>query len=75
MKFYNREKELEVLKKADSLKSQKSIMTMLIGRRRVGKTTLAKMLSLYYIQEIITPLLSELHQKTETQTLCNCKNF
>ena len=41
MKFYNREKELEVLKKADSLKSQKSIMTMLIGRRRVGKTTLA----------------------------------
>lgn len=41
MKFYNREKELEVLKKADNLKSQKSIMTMLIGRRRVGKTTLA----------------------------------
>ena len=30
MKFYNREKELEVLKKADKLKSQKSIMTMLI---------------------------------------------
>ena len=40
MKFYNREKELEVLKRANSLKSQKSIMTMLIGRRRVGKTTL-----------------------------------
>lgn len=41
MKFYNREKEIEVLKKADRLKSQKSIVTMLIGRRRVGKTTLA----------------------------------
>ena len=41
MKFYNREKELAVLKKADKLKSNHSIMTMLIGRRRVGKTTLA----------------------------------
>jgi len=41
MKFYNREKELAVLKKADKLKSNHSILTMLIGRRRVGKTTLA----------------------------------
>jgi AAA+ ATPase superfamily predicted ATPase len=41
MKFYNREKELAILKKADELKSEKSIMTMLIGRRRIGKTTLA----------------------------------
>ena len=41
MKFYNREKELELLLKADKAKSQKSIMTMLIGRRRIGKTTLA----------------------------------
>ena len=41
MKFYNREKELEILIKADKLKAQKSIMTMLIGRRRIGKTTLA----------------------------------
>ena len=41
MKFYNREKELSVLRKADKLKSNHSIMTMLIGRRRIGKTTLA----------------------------------
>ena len=41
MKFYNREKELELLKQADALKSNHSILTMLIGRRRVGKTTLA----------------------------------
>lgn len=40
MKFYNRENELEILKKADSLKKKHSIMTMIIGRRRVGKTTL-----------------------------------
>ena len=41
MKFYNREKELAILTQADELKSEKSIMTMLIGRRRIGKTTLA----------------------------------
>jgi len=40
MKFYNREDELALLKRADSLKDKHSIMTMLIGRRRVGKTTL-----------------------------------
>ena len=41
MKFYNREDELNILKRADKLKNKQSIMTMLIGRRRVGKTTLA----------------------------------
>ena len=40
MIFYNREDELKILKKADSLKSQRAIMTMIIGRRRVGKTSL-----------------------------------
>lgn len=41
MKFYNRENELALLKKADELKSRRSVMTILIGRRRIGKTTLA----------------------------------
>ena len=41
MKFYNREDELALLKKADELKSRRSVMTILIGRRRIGKTTLA----------------------------------
>lgn len=41
MRFYNRENELAILKKADELKAQNSIFTMLTGRRRVGKTTLA----------------------------------
>lgn len=40
-KFYNRKKELELLSNADKLKSKHSIMTILIGRRRIGKTTLA----------------------------------
>ena len=40
MKFYNRKKELALLQKADRLKKKHSIFTMVIGRRRVGKTTL-----------------------------------
>lgn len=40
MKFYNRENELALLSKADQLKTKKSVMTMLVGRRRIGKTTL-----------------------------------
>ena len=40
MKFYNRENELDLLKKADSLKRERSILTVIIGRRRVGKTAL-----------------------------------
>lgn len=40
MKFYDRQNELELLKKADDLKNRSSIMTIVIGRRRVGKTTL-----------------------------------
>lgn len=41
MKFYNRNNELTLLKKADELKNEHSVMTILIGRRRIGKTTLA----------------------------------
>lgn len=41
MKFYNRNNELALLKKADELKNEHSVMTILIGRRRIGKTTLA----------------------------------
>ncbi|MBV5278825.1 MAG: AAA family ATPase [Campylobacteraceae bacterium] len=41
MKFYNRIAELGLLKKADDLKNEHSVMTILIGRRRIGKTTLA----------------------------------
>ncbi len=40
MKFYNRENELKLLKAADKLKDKHGIMSMLIGRRRVGKTAL-----------------------------------
>jgi len=64
MKFYNREKELAILKKADALKSKKSIMTMLLGRRRVGKTTLA--LQNYSKQKVLYFFVS----KKNEQLLC-----
>jgi AAA+ ATPase superfamily predicted ATPase len=41
MKFYNREEELKVLQKADRLSKKHSVMSILIGRRRIGKTALA----------------------------------
>lgn len=40
MKFYDREKELAILQKNWEQSSQGSVMTTLIGRRRVGKTSL-----------------------------------
>ncbi|MBP8016752.1 AAA family ATPase, partial [Candidatus Gracilibacteria bacterium] len=42
MKFYNREKEINNLKEIQSLSSQSSKMTIIIGRRRVGKTRLIR---------------------------------
>jgi hypothetical protein len=40
MKFYDREKEINELKKLDDLAEQTAQFTVLIGRRRTGKTTL-----------------------------------
>ena len=40
MKFYDREKELDVLRTNWEQTSERGRMTVLIGRRRVGKTTL-----------------------------------
>ncbi len=40
MKFYDREKEIKELQRIDDLADQSSQFTVLIGRRRTGKTTL-----------------------------------
>jgi len=42
MKFYNREKELKNLKKIEQASKESAKMTTIVGRRRVGKTTLIK---------------------------------
>lgn len=42
MRFYDREKETEALRKIESLSSKFAQMTVITGRRRIGKTTLVK---------------------------------
>jgi len=42
MKFYDREKEIEPLKQIEENSTDFAQMTLLIGRRRIGKTTLLK---------------------------------
>jgi AAA+ ATPase superfamily predicted ATPase len=41
-KFYNREEEIAILRKFEETSKEFAQMTMLMGRRRVGKTTLLK---------------------------------
>lgn len=40
MKFYNREKELSLLQKNEERSKQTAQMTFIVGRRRIGKTSL-----------------------------------
>lgn len=40
MEFYNREKELLLLDKTEQRSKQAAQMTFVIGRRRIGKTSL-----------------------------------
>lgn len=40
MQFYNREQELESLRQIDRQSNQNAAMTVIVGRRRTGKTTL-----------------------------------
>ncbi len=42
MKFYNRQKELENLKNIELLSKKSSKMTVIVGRRRIGKTKLVQ---------------------------------
>jgi len=42
MKFYNRENELSLLAETKALSKHSAKMTVIVGRRRVGKTSLVK---------------------------------
>ena len=42
MEFYNREKELKNLKEIEALSKTSSKMSVIVGRRRIGKTSLVK---------------------------------
>jgi len=43
MRFYDREKETAELRKIERLSRETAQMTVVTGRRRVGKTTLLKL--------------------------------
>ncbi|MEA3544900.1 MAG: hypothetical protein U9R69_06725 [Thermodesulfobacteriota bacterium] len=42
MKFYNREKELGLLRRIEKSSQVSSRMTVIVGRRRIGKTKLVQ---------------------------------
>lgn len=42
MKFYDRVQELEILREIEVMSAESAQMTMMVGRRRVGKTTLLR---------------------------------
>ena len=42
MKFYDREKEIAQLRQWEELSLEYAQMTVVVGRRRIGKTTLIK---------------------------------
>jgi len=46
MKFYARERELEILENQYNQVKEKSIMTVITGRRRIGKTSLSKLFAM-----------------------------
>lgn len=40
MKFYDRKKEIEILRRNWEISAEHSLFTVMIGRRRIGKTLL-----------------------------------
>ena len=75
MRFYDREKEIEILRKNWERSSNRSLFTVMIGRRRIGKTALLlkteqeqKMLYLY-VSKDNERVLVEKFQKTADEVL------
>lgn len=73
MKFYGRKREIERLLQLDRQSVQTAVFTLLIGRRRTGKTTLVKqafadkpMLYFFVSQKSEQLLCQELQQTVET---------
>ena len=73
MKFYGRNQEIERLWRLDRQSEQTAVFTLLIGRRRIGKTTLVKqaftnkpMLYFFVSQKSEQLLCQELQQTVET---------
>ncbi|MCL2711681.1 MAG: ATP-binding protein [Methanomassiliicoccaceae archaeon] len=73
MRFYGRERELESLKRIKEQSERSSTFTVLIGRRRIGKTTLMLRSaegsrSVYlFVSKVAEPLLCEKLQRTAAE--------
>lgn len=65
MKFYDRNKEIEMLQNIESRSATSAQMTTVVGRRRVGKTTLLK------VAFKQTPVLYFFIAKKNEALLCN----
>lgn len=69
MKFYNREKELEILQRNEEQSKQNAVFTVMTGRRRVGKTSLilrslqGKDYAYLFVSRDSEPILCEKFQK------------
>lgn len=75
MKFYGREQEIERLLQLDQQSRQTSMFTLLVGRRRTGKTTLVKQafagkqLLYFFVSQKSEQLLCQELQQTIESTL------
>ena len=72
MKFYDREKEIEILRRNWEKSAEHSLFTVMIGRRRIGKTALLlkteqeqKMLYLYVSKDNERVLVEKFQKATE----------
>ncbi len=66
MKFYDREKELEILQRNWEQTEERGCLTVLIGRRRIGKTTLLRESSEYGHQQLLYLYVSKDNERVLT---------
>lgn len=74
MKFYDRERELDILRKNWEASAQRSRFTVMVGRRRIGKTALLlkteheqKMLYLYVSKDNERVLVEKFQKAAEEE--------
>lgn len=65
MRFYDREKEIEMLRRNWEMTSDKSLFTVMIGRRRIGKTSL--LLRTAYEQDMLYLYVSKDNERVLTE--------
>lgn len=86
MKFYNREKEIELLSKIEQISFQSAQMTFVVGRRRIGKTSLLskvynkdKVLYFFIAKKnealLCEEFINDIQQKLEVPIFGNIKSF